>query len=258
MPDTQTNAFSGASSDQAPASNPTVADQSTVATQKTYTYQEGDRVKTFTGSDEIFNAYANSQQFIGTLKNEKTAIETELEELKSKYSELSNSQISTQEVLEQIQKQSTAVQPEITTVAPTIDQNEIVTAVREQLTLEQKQQELQNNVAKANSALTSVYGDSAAEHVAKVAGENGMTVQEAQTLAGSNPTLFNNLFLSASKQNATPTGNASFTSSSITTQQAQNSPQAQPENKLLWQMKETEAVQNLRNQREELRKQLQL
>lgn len=255
MPDTQTNAFSGASSDQAPASNPTVADQSTVATQKTYTYQEGDKVKTFTGPDEVFNAYTNSQQFIGTLKNEKTAVEAELEKLKSKYSELSHNQTSTQEVLDQL-KNSQVNQSAAQTQA--IDQNEIVTAVREQLTLEQKQQELQNNVTKANSALTSVYGDSAAEHVAKVAGENGMTVQEAQTLAGSNPTLFNNLFLSASKQNATPTGNASFTSSSITTQQAQNSPQAQPENKLLWQMKETEAVQNLRNQREELRKQLQL
>lgn len=248
------NAFSGsASGDQTNTTNPLVADQTTEVQQKTYTYQEGDRVKTFTGSDEVFNAYANSQQFIGTLKNEKTAIETELEELKSKYNELSNAQISTQEVLEQVHKGSQMTDQQ----AQVIDQNEIVTAVREQLTLEQKQAELQNNVAKANSALTSVYGDSAAEHVAKVAGENGMTVQEAQQLAGSNPLLFNNIFLSANNQNATSTG-FSTPQSSVSARQVQADKLTQPETKLMWQQKEKEAVSNLRAQREELRKQLQL
>lgn len=251
MPDT--NAFSGASDDQTTAPNPATGDQPNVATQKTYTFQEGDRVKTFTGSDDIFNAYTNSQQFIGTLKNEKTAVELELEALKSKYSEMSSQQVSTQDVLNQIQLQQNNQQVE-TQVAPTQtqapDQNDIVTAVREQLTLEA-------NVTQANSALTSVYGDSAAEHVAKVAGDNGMSVQEAQKLAGSNPRLFKTLFLPTNAQNAAPSG-FSTPQSSVSTAQANSDPATLPEKALMWQMKEGDAVKNLRSQREEMRKQLQL
>lgn len=254
MPDN--NAFSGVSDDQITPPNPTTGDQPNVVTQKTYTFQEGDRVKTFTGSDDIFNAYTNSQQFIGTLKNEKSAVELELEELKSKYSEMSSHQVSTQEVLDQISQQQQSapqqtqqVEPPVVQQTQALDQNDIVTAVREQLTLE-------TNVTQANSALTSVYGDSAAEHVAKVAGENGMSVQDAQKLAGTNPLLFKTLFL-PTKQDATPQG-FSTPQSSVSTTQANADQSTRPPATLMWQQKEGEAVKNLRTQREEMRKQLQL
>lgn len=255
--DTTNNAFSGTTDDQPVVTNPPIVDQAPGVTQKTYTFQEGDRVKTFTGSDEIFNAYANSQQFIGTLKGEKSAVELELETLKSKYDEMSSHQVSTQEVLDQIN--STQAQPTGTQEAQTssLNQNDIVTAVREQLTLEQGQETFKANVAQANSALTSVYGDSASEHVTKVAGNNGMTVQEAQSLAGSNPLLFKNLFLPTDKLNATSVG-FSTPQSSITTKQLQQDPSTQPVSDLMWQQKENQAVQTLRTKREELRKQMQL
>lgn len=247
----QIDAF-GATGDQPNAQPPVVNNQPTAEQQKIYTFQEGDRTKTFTGSDEMFNAYTNSQSFIGTLKNEKSAVELELEELKTKYSELNAHQVSTQEVIDKINGQQVppAAQPQ------SVDQNEIVTAVREQMMVESQEQSRQDNVTKANSALTGVYGDSAAEHVAKVAGENGMTVQDAINLAANNPTLFSNTFL-PSKQNAAFTSGSS-PQAGFTTTQAQQSPASQPESKLMWQQKEMEAVSNLRTQREEMRKQMQL
>lgn len=253
MPDTQTqNAFGGQVADQTtPATTPT-ADQALGAPQKSYTYQEGERIKTFTGSDEIFNAYANSQQFIGTLKNEKTAAETELEELKLKYNELNSKQISAQEVLNELHK----VEGQQQATPPVVDQDDLTTIVREQLSAVQQEQAVVANVTNANSALTSAYGDRAAEHVARVAGENGMTVQEAQALAGKNPLLFNNIFLS-NKQSAAQQG-FSTPSSSMSAQQAASSQFAKSEPALMWQQKEGERVKNLRQQREEMRKQMQL
>ncbi len=247
----QDNIFTGTAGDQTVVTNPPVNDQIPGATQKTYTYQEGDKVKTFTGSDDIFNAYANSQQFISTLKGEKTAIESELEELKTEYSKMTASQVSAQQVLDQINNQQSTEAP----AAVAVDQNEIVTAVLEKISTGNEELTAQSNLDTAITTLTSVYGDKAQEHVAKVAGENGMSTAQAQELAKTNPTLFNNLFLS--KTTASFSG-TSTPASSVSQQQINQDPGTQPEQKILFDMSDKDRVARIRARREEIQKQSQL
>jgi len=238
-----TNAFG--TTDQVTQTQTAEPDHKPVETQptKVFTYAEGDKTKTFKTDEEIFNAYSHSQKHIGTLEQENADYRSTIEDLKSKYEEVIEKQNLANEVLEAIKSEKTVTSS---------DHNQLTTADLDQyLTSRELEKAYTARIDEANSALTSAYAEKAPEHVAKIAGENGMTAEDAVQLAGSNPILFKKLFLPKEESSRTTT----VTQSSVTDRQLQNQPDNTP-SKRLGEMVGDEAAAELNRRRDEIRKQL--
>lgn len=239
-----TNAFG--TTDQVTETQTTEPDHKPVETQptKVFTYAEGDKTKTFKSDEEIFNAYSHSQKHIGTLEQENAGYRSTIEDLKSKYEEVLEKQNMANDVLEAIKAEK---------VDTSSNHNQLTTSDLDQyLETREAEKRYRARIDEANSALTSAYAEKAPEHVAKVAGENGMTAEDAVQLAGSNPILFKRLFLPKEESPRAPT----LTQASITDRQLQNLSNNTPPTKRLGELVGDEAAAELNRRREEIRKQL--
>lgn len=182
--------------------------------------------KHFQDLNALKNGYAHSQQFISTLKEEKTAVEQQLQEALALVNQLKEKEVSANSLLDQ-QANTNAI----------LDPNELVNAVTEKLKQEEVATRQEANFRQAATRLQALYGAEADAKVTSIAGDNGMSHAEAVQLAKSNPVLFEKLFLPKQEQREAPTSNA-FAAQSASGQV----PQQAQEQKFLWQYNDSKAL----------------
>lgn len=191
--------------------------------------QSADQGITPTNIDEILKRDEHAQQHITSLEKENkdlrdnfTAMQEQLEAIEGK--------LASQKKLEELltgkntsnnQEADQGNPPMNTPTEQGLDQASIDSMISARMQEYLTKQEQDKNYSAATATLGSMFKDKADDHVRTVASSNGLTFEAAQDLAKSNPTLFNNLFVTPFKgsSNHTPAPTQSRQSTSSVPEQ---------------------------------------
>jgi len=156
--------------------------------------------------EDALKGYTASQEFIGTLKTEKSTVEQELNQLR----EQAARQQSIEEVLKNLTAKDEQEKPaEKTPPASGLSEEAVAKLVRDQIALMNSEQKYVENVSTVQNTLKQKYGDKTRETVAAKAKELGTTPEQLGELSKSNPQLVLALF-NSSKPASNPTSPSSF------------------------------------------------
>ncbi len=133
--------------------------------------------------EDLAKGYSASQDFISTLKTEKTSIETQAQELAGK--------LKTQEELQELLKPTTPPQPEVSPVVADVPSTEDIAAkVMETLSQQETMKVQATNVATVKEAMKNAFGADANAKLEELTAAKGLDKATATTLAQSSPTAF--------------------------------------------------------------------
>lgn len=137
--------------------------------------------------EDVVKKITNADQFIETLKQERD----EDRRLLAEVQEQLRKQVTAQELLSRMNNTSnTPNEPQ----APQLKAEDITAQVLAQLQSQQAAVQEESNWKSVTEKLAATFGDRANEKVAAVAQENGLSLQEAASLARTKPQLFLRLF----------------------------------------------------------------
>lgn len=155
--------------------------------------------------NEIVKRDAHAQQHIKNLESENngmreslSSFEKEIEALKAK---LASQDIVQQLITGKQQTNSVNVNKD-QEVNNNFDSDTINKMVSEQLKDFMRSQEQEKNMSVARTTLHEIFKGKADDHVKEVASKNGMSFDDAMSLAKTNPALFSNVFVNPYKQSA--------------------------------------------------------
>lgn len=183
-----------------PAQQPTVQDQAPQSTGTGMTEQQ---------LSELVKRDAHAQQHIANLEEENRGMREDLSKLMDQMQSF-ETKLSAQQTVEQLLKGTStstpAQQPQepATMQTPAFDQSQVEEMVTQRVQKIFTEREQEQNYMRAAQRLTETFKDKADEHVAKVASENGLSYEDAQGLAKTNPVLFENLFINQAVKTTTP------------------------------------------------------
>ena len=178
-----------------PQQQPTTPDQGPSGTDAGYTPEQ---------IAEIVKRDAHAQQHITNLENENKGMREDLQNFSQRMQTFEDKLAAQQKVEELLKGNSTSTQQPTQTQQDTFDQSKLDEMVAQRVQQQFSEREQQANFDRAASKLTEVFKDKADEHVTKVAGENGLSFEEAQKLARTNPVMFENLFVKPHVQSSNP------------------------------------------------------
>lgn len=149
--------------------------------------------------DSALTALNASQQFIPQLQSENAQLRAELEALKGQVANTKSIEETIKGLMGDTpsQEQPAAETPSASGVV--LDESAILDLIAKQNQTMKAAETKQQNQAKVNEHLKSVYGDKAAEVVTAKATELGLTNERLGELASENPALVLNLFAQAPK-----------------------------------------------------------
>lgn len=130
--------------------------------------------KKYKSVEDVYKAFPNAQQKIATLESEISTYKEELAKRKA-----------AEELLEDIR--NGIKQPEATTSGVEVNQEVISKLVKQQLDSITEQERRKANASTVSNVFIEAYGEKAREMAAKVAGDNGMSIQEYEALALKSP-----------------------------------------------------------------------
>lgn len=158
---------------------------------------------------EILKRDEHAQQHILKLENENKTIRENFDSLQTQLEQL-QAQLASQKKVEELltrtypsnnqPDQGTQNDNMNTPTTQNLDQATIDSLIAERMKEFMSKQEQEKNYETAKTELSRVFKDKSDEHVRSVAAKNGLTYEAAETLAKTNPTLFNNLFVVPFKQ----------------------------------------------------------
>lgn len=158
---------------------------------------------------QALEALAHAQQFIETLKSEKS-------ELENKYSQTASElekRAAVEEVLERLtgNRPNTTATKEDLPMESALDENKIKEMVLAALNEQSQQTTAQQNFAKVSQALTQTYGEKVREVIQNRAKELGTTTKDLEELSKTKPNLVLSLFQDVKVQNTQPSVSTQYT-----------------------------------------------
>lgn len=182
----------------------------------------GDRV--FSTKEDVANNIESAQTHIQKLEQDFE----NATKLIDRQSELLEKSRRVDDILDAVKKQEPSGDAESTTQLSEEDVINKALSAFEQRQIEQTmQQEAERNWNQVTSALTQAYGDKTDEVVQKVAADNGMTLEDAASMARSYPKVFLKMFDAGSKPNPKPN------TSSVNTEAFANQPSRPPRKSIM-------------------------
>lgn len=186
--------------------------------------QGADKGITLDELNAILKRDENAQKHIRTLEEENNAMRDNFSTLQEQV-ELLQSQLRSRETVEKLLKGMNASKDQssgqenknqMNTPTTSINPDEINTLVTQRIQGYMKEQQGEANLAKAKQQLNELFKDKADDHVKSIAERNSISYEGALELAKTNPTMFNNVFVSpfknASNSNTAPTTSTQSTS----------------------------------------------
>lgn len=183
---------SAAPTEGQPSQQPTNQDQGSQDTDNGYTPEQ---------IAELVKRDANAQQHISNIENENRGMREDLQKLQEQMQDYEAKLAAQRKVEELLKGSNTSNQQgdqhmeQQQQQTPAVNKDDINALVNEQVKNFFTEREKEENFNRASSAVTEIFKDKADSHVTKVAEENGMSFEEAQSLAREKPQLFNNLFV---------------------------------------------------------------
>lgn len=170
---------------------------------------------------EIVKRDAHAQQHIANIENENKSMREDLAKFQDELKTFKDKLAAQSSVEEILKRTSTSTQQtqQPAEQTPEFDFNKVEELVTQRVQKIFTEQEQQQNYSQAAAELSGIFKDKADEHVTKVARENGMSYEDAQQLARTNPTMFTNVFVKpyAQGSNSTPAPTQSDVSTNTNT-----------------------------------------
>lgn len=161
---------------------------------------------------EILKRDEHAQRHISNLENENKQMRENFVSLQDQLSALQKQLASQQKVEELLARKPTSNdhqgnEDKTTMNTPTnsFDPEVIDSLVTQRMQDFMSKQEQEKNFRQVSTELSGIFKDKADEHVTAVASQNGLSFEDAMSLAKTNPVMFNNLFINPYKKNSTNT-----------------------------------------------------
>lgn len=161
---------------------------------------------------EILKRDEHAQRHISNLENENKQMRDDFTSLQDQLSALQKQLASQQKVEELLARKPTSNdhqgnEDKTTMNTPTnsFDPEAIDSLVTQRMQDFMSKQEQEKNFRQVSTELTGIFKDKADDHVTAVASQNGLSFEDAMSLAKTNPVMFNNLFINPYKKNSTNT-----------------------------------------------------
>lgn len=161
---------------------------------------------------EILKRDEHAQRHIANLENENKEMRTDFEALQEQLAALQNKLASQQKLEELLAGKRTSNDHQddkdkkpMNTPTDSFDPSVIDSLVTQRMQDFMSKQEQEKNFRQVSTELTGIFKDKADDHVTAVASQNGLSFEDAMSLAKTNPVLFNNLFINPYKKNSTNT-----------------------------------------------------
>lgn len=161
---------------------------------------------------EILKRDEHAQRHISLLENENKQMRDDFVSLQDQLSALQKQLASQQKVEELLARKPTSNdhqgnedKPTMNTPTNSFDPEVIDSLVTQRMQDFMSKQEQEKNFRQVSTELSGIFKDKADDHVTAVASQNGLSFEDAMSLAKTNPVMFNNLFINPYKKNSTNT-----------------------------------------------------
>lgn len=172
----------------------------------------GDRV--FKSQEEAVRHISSAQEHISKLENDFASATS----LVDRQAQLLEKAKNVDDVMEALASKNSSGNAEGT---PQLSKDEVIADAIRAFELKQKEQtraqQMEQNWSTVTSTLSQMYGDKTDEVVQKVAGENGLSIEEAATMAKSHPKVFLKMFDNGTYRSAAKPNQGSVNSLSVNT-----------------------------------------
>lgn len=146
----------------------------------------------------------HAQRHIQHLEGENAGMRDDITRMSEELEEIRN-KLAAQKKIEDLVKgshtsaQAATVQQQEQSMTEAFDPSKVEELVNKKLEEHSTNAVKENNYKAAVSSLSSMFADKTDEHVARVAKDNGLSVEGAIELSKNNPTMFNNIFINPYK-----------------------------------------------------------